>query len=730
VHISSLSYLWYKAPEKMGINMKYLGLFLGQATLILSLVLLSRAQFDSASWHHLPRFLRIPSIRRTLRSFRDTLRLILALTATLHICIFISHKLLLRYFGVTFSPQVWQHVDSATLELAVRSRPWSTTLAALVLLVLPALYLTLTQKIARLLQHPSPLSLIPASVAALSGYVFLYVNKPQLPSRLFFETAHASLFKPEQDTRALSDDEKNFLRAHGVAHLSEGQVRFTALKPNPMARNLIVVYLEAFDVLYTNISPKGFKNLTPTLNALAKESTVFRHWYPAGGWTIGALFGSHCGTQLDPGSTNGNAYLVEKFAAHSPLVCLPDILKQAGFKTSFMGGASPRFSGKGDFLKSNGYDEVIGREWFENSNELKTKMLDWGLLDWELFNEAAEKAIAMHAAQERFLLTVLTLNTHQPGYPQPSVCKPFPPEAGTDPLRTAAACTDKALQNFLNKLEEAGVLEDTAVWLQSDHPQFETELKKNALGVENVSNKELVSILRLPDTRTGTLVESPATAFDFPASALDVLGVATTGRFQRGVSVFSPAFKSRTAVASAFGFHGELPAPPALDDEFLSAHAHCSPSTPNATLPKPWSPCAFATLNHLASLDQQRQHARPASLLQALKDLRFELNPSDNSPIAYLASDPSRPNLLLHISEYEAADTQTEVRPYILEFSHSGELLSTRKLQFNQEQECQHREALVNVVFENQNVVVRNCSGGRDVSKLKLTRSTTAKLPL
>jgi dTDP-glucose pyrophosphorylase len=90
------------------------------------------------------------------------------------------------------------------------------------------------------------------------------------------------------------------------------------------------------------MAPSCFKDITPNINTLAQKSTVFLRWYPAVGWSIAALFGTHCGTQLKPGTHNSNAFLVEKFSEHSPVACYTAILKQAGFKTAFMGGASPR----------------------------------------------------------------------------------------------------------------------------------------------------------------------------------------------------------------------------------------------------------------------------------------------------------------------------------------------------------------------------------------------------
>jgi len=698
--------------------MQALAFFLGQITLVLSLVLI-----QSTLQRAPQKNLRAALIRAAL----EPLRALLCLLAAAHLCIGIAHKLLLKNFGVTFSPQVWQHFDRATFELAAQSWPATTLAAGLGIALLPLLYWFVSWRIALGLKAIAVKRQMPTTLLVGAAYATFLVRVPHIPTRLFVESAHASFFK-KAPVEALSLEEKDFLRNHGIEPISSGQVKFTALKPNPMARNLIVVYLEAFDILYTNIAPGGFKDLTPNINRLAQKSTVFRHWYPAGGWTIAALFGTHCGTQLDPGANNGNAFLVEKFSEHSPVVCYTDILKQAGFKTVFMGGASPRFSGKGDFLFSNGYSEVVGREWFENSNELKTKMQGWGLLDWELFNEAAEKAIALHKSKERFLLTLLTLNTHQPGYPQNSARGPFPPTAGTDPLRQGAVCTDKALQKFLDRLEAEGVLKDTAVWLQSDHPQFQTEAKKLALGEKGVTNTELVSILKVPKQKSQNLIETPATGFDFPASALDLLGVSTTGRFQRGVSVFSPEFKNRTATASAFDFQfAEKHARPEAHQEDCTPYLEKRAQT---QFPRNWSGCAFSLLQHLASIDQREVHYHPGSLTEVLSDLRFEVNPNTQRPSVFKHSDPSKRNLLLFISEQEAADTETEPRPYALEFSPHGDLLATRKLQFNQPHQCQSKDATHMVVFENSTVDVKNCLGSKRLSRLKISQNQTGRLAL
>ncbi len=631
----------------------------------------------------------------------------IALVASVHLTIVVGHHFLLSAFGVSYGKQFWQHFNYGTVELAAVARPFQVLAALCLWSLLPLLYLSFSGFVIRRfhLNRSRLLAIACFFTMTSSIYAGLYLVMPQLPSRLFIESAHAALGKSGA-VRKLSDLENGFLREHGIFPISKAQPRFVGLKSNPLAKNLIVIYLEAFDLPYTNIDHGGFESLTPNINSFAQTAKVFQNWYPAAGYTIAALFGSHCGTKLDPGPTNGNAYLVEKFSKHTPIVCFTDLLKQAGFKNVFMGGASARFSGKGDFLLANGYDEAIGRDWFEKSNELKPKLIDWALLDYELFDQAAERVKELHQGDQRFLFTMLTFNTHTPGFQQDGVCGPYPAEAENDPLRKSAACTDKALGQFMAELESAGILRDTAVWIQSDHPQFQTELKQRALGDSNVANARLVSLLKLPMQHEQQVFDRPATAFDFPASALEVLGIDYTDRFQRGVSVLSPEFQARSRVLSVYGIHpSAVPAEPRTQESCPKVDA----DVPLASVPKTWTSCAFEVADQLASIDQQHAHARPVSPYETLRALRFGIDTS-GAPRVWNAGDPAGSNILLHLSGSEFTMTEAEQAPYALEISFDGEIVNVRKLLLGQDPQCVAANAFLQISIMERRVRLGQCT--------------------
>lgn len=76
----------------------------------------------------------------------------------------------------------------------------------------------------------------------------LWLLQPQIPSRLFIESAHAA-YREEKKVRVLSNVEKQFLQAHGLTSLNDVQIKFDYLHKNPPAHNLILIYIKSFDVL-------------------------------------------------------------------------------------------------------------------------------------------------------------------------------------------------------------------------------------------------------------------------------------------------------------------------------------------------------------------------------------------------------------------------------------------------------------------------------------------------
>ncbi|MGJ8503412.1 sulfatase-like hydrolase/transferase, partial [Glaesserella parasuis] len=107
-----------------------------------------------------------------------------------------------------------------------------------------------------------------------------------------------------------------------------------------------------------------------------------------------------------------------------------------------------------------GFDKTLGRDWFRNTSYLE---FPWGMDDKAFFEGAATYVKQLRQQKKPWMLTLLTVGTHQP-YSAPADYLARYPSA----KQAAVAYLDDAIDAFLADLEKQGVLRDTLVVLTSD----------------------------------------------------------------------------------------------------------------------------------------------------------------------------------------------------------------------------------------------------------------------
>jgi phosphoglycerol transferase MdoB-like AlkP superfamily enzyme len=231
-------------------------------------------------------------------------------------------------------------------------------------------------------------------------------------------------------------------------------------------KNLLMIYMESLESLYLDDSV--FPGLTPNLIRLRNRALNFTalHQLPGTGWTVAGMLSSQCGTPLiyetGPGT---NDILQGGFLNRA--VCLGDVLKAAGYRQVFMGGATTDFAGKGEFLKAHGYDEINGREQLVRKLDDPGYTNDWGLYDDSLFLLAERRFAELASDRRPFNLTLLTVDTHHPGGNASKSCADY--EAMNNSMLDAVHCTDQLVGQFLDRLAHYPAWNDTLVVLLSDH---------------------------------------------------------------------------------------------------------------------------------------------------------------------------------------------------------------------------------------------------------------------
>lgn len=302
------------------------------------------------------------------------------------------------------------------------------------------------------------------------------------------------------------------------------------------AKNLVTIYLESMENTFERSDIFG-QNLLANLDTATKGWSEYDlEQFPTGGFTMAGIVGTQCGIPLKsrtllPGGPEANA-LGESVARYLPgAVCLGDVLAENGYTNVDLGGADESFAGKGKYFLDHGYSSVKGLDYWKKAGIDESKVSSvWGMSDAELFSRAKTELAELRAAGTPFNLTMLTLDTHEPGQLY-STC------SGTEsnPMATSVKCSMKAVAGFLDYMKANGYMEDTVVIVMGDHLKPTGELNHFTQELSSVQDRTIVCRIWSPDpiqfTREG------ADQLSLLPTTLSLLGFGlTAGRAGLGVS--------------------------------------------------------------------------------------------------------------------------------------------------------------------------------------------------
>jgi phosphoglycerol transferase len=230
-------------------------------------------------------------------------------------------------------------------------------------------------------------------------------------------------------------------------------------------KNLVIIYVESLEAAYANPGLFGADRIAP-LTGLKGESFARYRQAPGTGFTIAAIVSTQCGVPLERVGLfdlNTQGQVIDDFLPRA--TCLSDILEQHGYRNVFMGGASLKFSGKDNFLRSHHYDEAYGKDEWIAQGANPGNMNGWGLYDNDLFARAKEKLRQLHASNKPFNLTLLTVDTHEPAGFRSSDCD----VRGAQPFEGVVQCSAREVADFVAYIKQSGYLADTNVVILGDH---------------------------------------------------------------------------------------------------------------------------------------------------------------------------------------------------------------------------------------------------------------------
>lgn len=250
-----------------------------------------------------------------------------------------------------------------------------------------------------------------------------------------------------------------------VTGLTQHDLNGTPLLSGPgQARNVLIIAMEGIPGAYvaTNraaLSSSYEESMMPKLSTWAERAMTTPDYVVHSHQTIRGLYAMLCGdySKLDNGTPKGVELLGNPTRGAE---CLPGQMHQHGFSTHFLQGAGLRFMAKDKVMPAMGFDKTLGRDWFKKKPYLE---FAWGMDDKAFFEGALDYVGQLRQRKQPWMLTLLTVGTHQPYSATPEYLAKYP-----TPRQAAIAYLDDAVDAFLKGLEEKGVLKDTLVIVTSD----------------------------------------------------------------------------------------------------------------------------------------------------------------------------------------------------------------------------------------------------------------------
>lgn len=287
--------------------------------------------------------------------------------------------------------------------------------------------------------------------------------------------------------------------------------------------NIIYIYAESLEETY--FDERLFPGLLPNLQELRKQAIVFENVKQVTntGWTIAGMVGSQCGVPLFMSGEGNSLSGMKKFM--SGATCMGDILQEQGYFLSYMGGASTRFAGKGNFYRTHGFQRVQGLEELEEKQNNPEYQSSWGIYDDELFELAHHELSFLQSTGEPFGLFMLTLDTHHPRGHQSASCAELKYPHRNDPMLDAVHCADILLTKFIKDIQKKGLADNALVVLGSDH----LAMKNTVYDTLEQGDRKNFLMMIPPDLSIGERVKAAASTLDIGTTALALMGFELEG---------------------------------------------------------------------------------------------------------------------------------------------------------------------------------------------------------
>lgn len=227
--------------------------------------------------------------------------------------------------------------------------------------------------------------------------------------------------------------------------------------PNRPRRNVVIFLEESLGSEFFGSLGRDKPTCTPELDELAaKEGMLFTNLKASGNRTVRGMEGVLSSFPPLPGDSIVRRSLSDRVET------IATALKRDGYRTLFLYGGRGIFDGMRSFTVRNGYDRFVEQKDFPSTAFTTI----WGVSDEDLFHRGLEEMRRLHATEQPFLATFLTVSNHKP-YKFPAGRIPEPPDAKR--REQAVRYADWALGDFFRRVRGEPYWKDTIFVVVADH---------------------------------------------------------------------------------------------------------------------------------------------------------------------------------------------------------------------------------------------------------------------
>jgi phosphoglycerol transferase MdoB-like AlkP superfamily enzyme len=225
--------------------------------------------------------------------------------------------------------------------------------------------------------------------------------------------------------------------------------------------NVVLVFEESFGSVYFEDvfeeKQRDYRTtVSPNWHRIAEGGLLFTNIYATGDRTVRALEAVLTSFPPIPGISTARR------SGSEGMNSLPLLLKQFGYRSTFLYGGPTSFDNMGHFWETIGFDRVLGQSDIADRG-FKTI---WGVADEYMFKEALSRIDRMAAEPGPFFFACLTVSNHRPfRYPDGRI----PQRPGLGFKEQAAAYADWSLGGFIEAARGKPWFDDTIFVLIGDH---------------------------------------------------------------------------------------------------------------------------------------------------------------------------------------------------------------------------------------------------------------------